>query len=89
MGEVNLTEFVGAVIIVLALSLLIRKGLFKVKRLNKKISTTVACLIASTIATLAAYPQIKNISIIYPIAGIIVWIWLFWELPLWKKNKAQ
>ena len=36
MGEVNLTEFVGAVIIVLALSLLIRKGLFKVKRLNKK-----------------------------------------------------
>ncbi len=80
-------EFVGAVLIVLIISLIFRKLITKLFKLNRKVASSIASLCAVIFCTLGALHQMGNVAmVIYPIAGIVVWIFLFFDLPLLKRK---
>ena len=81
-------EIVGAILIVLGLSLLFRMGILKMKRFKRRSATTVACILASLLCTLGASgPMGPTALFIYPLAGVVVWVWLYFDLPIYKKEK--
>jgi len=80
--------FAGAILIVLIISLILRKLLTKLFKLNNKIASSIACLLPVIFFTAGAFPQMGNMAlVIYPLAGLIVWIFLFFDLPIFKKRK--
>ena len=76
-------EIIGATIIVLLISLLLRKLLLKLTKLTRRVATSAASVGAVLVCTLAALPQFGQVAVlIYPVAGVVVWIWLFFDLPI-------
>jgi glycerol uptake facilitator-like aquaporin len=81
-------EIVGAMIAVLLLSLLFRKILLKVTKLQQRLATTIASASAILFCTVASLqPMGQSALILYPVGGAIVWLWLFFDLPIYKKKK--
>jgi hypothetical protein len=81
-------EIVGAMIVVLLLSLLFRKSLLKVTKLQRRLATTIAGVSAILFCTIVALPQMGQFALVlYPAGGAIVWVWLFFDLPIYKKKK--
>lgn len=80
-------EIVGAIIAVLLLSLLLRKILLKVTKLQRRAATTIACASVVIFCTSAASTQMgQSALVLYPVGGLIVWAWLFLDLPIYKRN---
>lgn len=83
-----MVEIVGALVAVLLLSLLFRKILLKVTKLRRRLATTIACVSAILFCTFAALPLMgRSALVLYPGVGAIVWVWLFFDLPIYKKKK--
>jgi len=79
-------EIIGATIIVLLLSLLLRKLLLKMTKLSRRAATCVAAIGAGLFCTFAALPQFGHVALLlYPGAAVAVWVWLFFDLPIYKK----
>ena len=80
--------FIGATLISLLLSLLIRWLLDQWLRINKGGSSTLACLLACGMSLGVAYPTMGEDSLLfYPVAAVVVWIFLFFELPLFQRPR--
>jgi hypothetical protein len=80
--------FVGAILIVLIIGLILRKLITKLFKLNKKVASSIACLLAVTFCVAGALSQMGNVAlVIYPVGGLIVWIFLFFDLPIFKRKK--
>ncbi len=83
-------EIVGAIIVVLLLSLLFRMILLKVTKLQRRLATTIACVCAILFCTFGAIQSMgQSALVLYPIGGVIVWIWLFFDLSIYKKKKVD
>lgn len=79
---------IGAIIIVLLLTLLFRKIVHKLFKCSLRTGTTISATIVVVFVTFGALHQMgKNAIFIYPLAGIIVWGWLFFDLPIHRKKK--
>jgi len=80
--------FAGAILIILIVSLILRKLLTKLFKLNNKIASSIACLLPVIFCTAAAFPQMGDMAlVIYPAGGLIVWIFLFYNSPIIKRRK--
>ena len=80
-------EIIGAIIIVLLLTLLFRKIVRKLFKCSLKIGTTISAIIVIVFVTFCALPNGESAIFIYPLAGIIVWGWLFFDLPIHRRKK--
>lgn len=82
--------FVGAVIGVLLLSLLFRKVVVRILGFNNKAASTISSVVACILFTAIGYLQSGgNFVLFYPLAGILVWIYLFFDLPFKIRNKGN
>lgn len=82
--------FVGAVIGVLLLSLLFRKIVVRVFRSNNKVASTIATMVACALFTvIGSLQKGGNFVLFYPLAGVLVWIYLFLDLPFKIRNKKN
>ncbi|MGA2525087.1 MAG: hypothetical protein ABSF79_00505 [Smithellaceae bacterium] len=83
-----MVEIIGAMVAVLLLSLLLRMILLKATKLQRRLATTIACISAILFSTFAALPLMgRSALVLYPGSGAIVWVWLFFDLPIYKKKK--
>ena len=81
-------EIIGAIIIVLLLTLLFRKIVCKLFKCSLRIGTTISAIIVVVFVTFVALPNFEKSEIfLYPLAGIIVWGWLFFDLPIYRRKK--
>lgn len=81
-------ELDGAIVGVLCLSLLFRIILLKVTKLQRRMASTIACVSAILLGTFVALPSMgRSAIILYPVGGVLVWLWLFFDLPIYKKKK--
>jgi hypothetical protein len=83
-------DFVGAIMIIMLVSLLFRKIIIRFLKCNDKTASTISCVTATVILGAAAFTQTGQIATIcYPLGGLVVWFFLFYELPLFNRSGAR
>jgi hypothetical protein len=80
-------QFVGALIVIFAVSWFLRRAIISFLRYSNRLASTIASFAGAMILTAIGYSRMGEISlIIYPLAGLIVWCCLFYELPLSRRS---
>ncbi len=83
-------QFVGAIIIILLVSLGFRKLIIRLLKCGKATASTISCVAATVIISAVALSQGGEAEITpYFVGGLIVWLYLRYELPLFRRREAR